>query len=121
MGVLRLGDRGAVFGLAALLTVAQGSTQGAIVIVVAVTPGALAVLLALLTYAPEDPSFDTATAATASSWLSILARTSRCAIWARSATVILLSSKGTSMSRNCDFKTLSRNSKALSCTETQNS
>ncbi len=74
-----------------------------------------------IAYAPHDFNHGSSLAtssATACSWLSIFVRTSRCASWARSATVILLSSKGTSISRSCDFRTLSRNSKALSCTET---
>src|SRR6266436_3287208 len=63
-----------------------------------------------MAYAPHDFNHGSSLAtssATACSWLSILTRTSRCAIWARSATVILLSSKGTSLSRSCGFQHLS--------------
>src|SRR5205807_2050540 len=74
-----------------------------------------------MAYAPQDLSQGSSlvtNATTACSWFSTLARTSRCARRARSATVTLPSSSGTSISRNCDFKTLSRNSSALSYTDT---
>src|SRR5437899_3233347 len=64
-----------------------------------------------IAYAPQDFSQGSSlftSAVTACSWFSILVPTSRLPMRARSATVILPSSSGTSISRNWDFKTLSR-------------
>src|ERR1700732_1277531 len=74
-----------------------------------------------IAYAPQDLSQGSSlltSAATACSRFSILAWTCRFARRARSPPVILSSRAGTSMSRSWDFKTLSRNSNALSCTAT---